>query len=74
MVLVSLVSVTRSAPLSVSSCVRPYVQRLSSRSHAHGQNILASPQPLLLPQVLASSSRMPVVFVSVVLKVLEPNT
>jgi hypothetical protein len=73
-VLVSLVSVTRPVPLLVSSCVRPYVQRLSSRSHAFGQNILASPQPMLLPQALAPSSRMPVVFVSVVLKVLEPYT
>ena len=74
MVLVSLVSVTRPVLLSVSSCVRPYVQRLNSRSHAYGQNILASPQSMLLPQVLASSSRMPVVFVSVVLQVLEPYT
>ena len=74
MVLLSLVSVTRPVPLSVSSCVRAYVQRLGSRSHAYGQNILASSQSMLLRQVLASSSRMPAVFVSVVLQVLEPYT
>ena len=39
MVLVSLVSVARPVPLSVSLCARPYVQRPSSRSHAYVQNI-----------------------------------
>lgn len=66
MVLVSLVSVTRPLPLSVCLCARPYVQGLSSRSQASGHNIPTSPQFMLRPQVLASSYRMPVVFVTVV--------
>ena len=74
MFLVSLVSVTRTVPLSVCSCVRPYVQRPSSRSHAYGHNIPTSSHFMLFPQVLASSSRMPVVFVTVVPEVLEPST
>jgi hypothetical protein len=75
-------SVTSPAP--VSSCDRLYVGRLPRltkqsprrllwRGLAEVQNMLESPQPTLFPQLPAVSLWMPVVFVTVFPKVLNPT-